>query len=155
MKPAARRLPLAFGALYGFALAAVPAVTVWDDAFTVSPFLVAAFVCAMLSGALGARLALTGRGRGRAFPEILKLGGLFALYSAALAGPSIWLMMAVNMSGFSESTPLEILNLLRRPAIFVESAVVGVVVTLYAFAAGLLLSPLTGAVLRHASRPGR
>lgn len=138
------------GAGYAFAIAAVPVATVWDDGFTLSPFLISAFLCAMASGAsaLAARLA---GGSGSGMARTLLAGVAFALLSAALAGPAVWLAMSVNMSGFSTATPLAVFNLVSRPEIFIESGIVGVAVLLYTALVGLLLSPLTGAALRYLS----
>lgn len=142
------------GAGYAFAIAAVPVATVWDDGFTLSLFLISAFLCAMASGALASALAARLAGgwvSGSRMTRTLLAGVAFALLSAALAGPAVWLAMSVNMSGFSTATPLAVFNLVSRPEIFIESGIVGVAVLLYTALVGLLLSPLTGAALRYLS----
>ncbi len=73
-----------------------------------------------------------------------------------MAALSIWLMMAVNMSGFSEENLgelLKILNIFREPAIWLESLIVAQAVFVYAVTVGLLLSPISGTAIRLLARP--
>lgn len=141
---------LLLGALWGLVLAAMPAVLAFDDRFVLSPFLVAAFVCAGLSGAIGAlvagRRAVTGSTR-RGLLAVSGVGALQGLVSGTLAALSIWLALAITISGFSAGSPREIFDLLRRPEIFVESAIAAIAVFAYTLVVGTLLSPVVGAVL--------
>lgn len=111
---------IVFGALWGMVLAALPAGFAFDDLFTVSPFLVSAFVCSILAGRW-----FSGRsGKVRAGV----LAALFAGVShgvvfAVLASVSIWLCLAVNISGFSTATPGDIFNLVENPGIFAMSGI--------------------------------
>lgn len=86
----------------------------------------------------------------------MRAGAYYALVTAALGAVSIWLALAVNISGFSTATPAELANLVTSPGIFVQSAVGAVFVFVYLLLAGLLAAPMTGVtVLRLArSRPG-
>lgn len=155
-KPIRNRL-LILGALWGFVLAAVPAAVAFEDPFSVSPFLVSAFAAAALSGAAGTLLA--GRWAMRSAPSrkdgwlpavlsVLLTGVLQGVTVGVLAAFSIWLAMAVNMSGFSAATPGEILNLLG-PDVFRQSAIVGIAVLVYALVVGLLLAPVAGVAINR------
>ena len=148
---------LLLGALWGLVLAALPAVLAFDDRFVLSPFLVAAFVCAGLSGAVGAliagRRAATSSTR-RGLLAVSGVGALQGLVSGTLAALSIWLALAVTISGFSTGSPGEILDLLRRPEIFVESAIAAIAILVYTLTVGTLLSPVVGAVLCRLVRRG-
>ena len=157
MTSSVRNRLLAFGALWGLVLAVLPAVLAFDDRFVLSPFLAAAFACAALSGALGTliagRRASTGIGR-RGLLGVSGVGALQGLVSGTLASLSIWFALAVTISGFSAGSPGEILDLLRRPEIFVESGIAAVAVLVYALIVGILLSPVVGAVLCRLVRRG-
>lgn len=145
-------------------MAAVPSLAAFDDPFTVSPFLVAAHLCAGASGAVGFWLA--GRravasethasdGWARDVLRVIGTGAFQAIVAAPLAALSIWLMMAVNMSGFSEENLgelLNILNIFREPAIWLESSIVALAVFVYAVVVGLLLSPISGIAIRLLTR---
>ena len=148
---------LLLGALWGLVLAVLPAVLAFDDRFVLSPFLVAAFVCAGLSGAVGAlvagRWAATGSTR-RGLLAVSSVGALQGLVSGTLAALSIWLALAITISGFSAGSPGEILDLLRRPEIFIESSIAAIAVFAYTLIVGTLLSPVVGAVLCRLVRQG-
>ncbi len=152
------------GGAWGFALAAVPSVVAFDDPFTISPFLISAHLCAAASGAVGFWLAgrratrsgAVGDGWPRSVSKVLGAGAFQAIAAAPLAALSIWLMMAVNMSGFSEESLGElsnILNVFREPAIWLESMIVALAVFVYAVVVGLLLSPISGFAIRLLARP--
>lgn len=138
------------GALWGIVLAALPAVLAFDR-FALSPFLVAAFVCAGLSGAAGAvvagRRAMGLVSGSRGLLAVFGIGALQGLVSGVLAAFSIWLALSITISGFSVGSPGEIFDLLRRPEIFVESAVAATAILFYAVVVGALLSPVVGAVI--------
>ena len=91
----------------------------------------------------------------RGASRILATGVLQALAAAPLAAISIWLMMAINMSGFSEENLgelLNILNIFRESTIWLESLIVAQAVFVYAVVVGLLLSPVSGMAIRRMSR---
>lgn len=147
MTPHARNRLLLLGALWGLALAAVPAALAFDR-FSLSPFLISAFLCAALSGAAGALVA--GRRAAGSRPggwSILGAGALQGLVTALLAALSIWVALTATMAGFSTASPLEVLDLLTEPGIFMQSAVAAIAVFTYYAAVGLLLSPLIGTVI--------
>ncbi len=152
-----RNLLFLLGALWGLLLAALPAVLAFDDRFVLSPFLVAAFACAGLSSAVGAlvagRRAAASSAR-RGLLAVCGVGVLQCSVSGTLAALSIWLALAITISGFSVGSPGEILDLLWRPEIFVESAIAAVAVLAYALIVGTLLSPVVGAVLCRLVRRG-
>ena len=158
MTSSVRNRLLLLGALWGLVLAVLPALLAFDDRFVLSSFLVVAFVCASLSGAVGALVA----GRRAAAPSstrqgllaISSVGALQGLVSGTLAALSIWLALAITISGFSAGSPGEILDLLRRPEIFVESAIAAIAVFAYTLVVGMLLSPVVGAVLCRLVRQG-
>ena len=157
MTSSVRNRLLLLGALWGLVLALLPAVLAFDDRFVLSPFLVAAFVCAGLSGAVGAlvagRRAANGSTR-RGLLAVSGVGALQGLVSGTLAALSIWLALTVTISGFSAGSPGEILDLLRRPEIFVESAIAAIAIFAYTLIVGMLLSPVVGAVLCRLVRRG-
>ena len=156
MIPSVRNQLLLLGALWGLTLAVLPAVLAFDDRFVLSSFLVAAFMCASLSGSVGALVAgrrAAGSTR-RGFLAVSSVGALQGLVSGALAALSIWLALAITISGFSVGSPGEILDLLWRPEIFVESAIAAVAVFAYTLIVGTLLSPVVGAVLCRLIRQG-
>jgi hypothetical protein len=159
MSSVARHRLLLLGAQWGAVMAAVPSVVAFDDPFTISPFLVAAHLCAAASGAFGFWLAGRRAADSGAFGGVAKVlgtGAFQALAAAPLAALSIWLMMAINMSGFSEENLDElskILNIFRRPEIWLESSIVALAVFVYAVVVGLLLSPVSGVAIRLLARP--
>lgn len=159
-----RNLLLAAGALWGLVLALVPAETAFAGTLRLSPFLISALLCAALSGALGTWVA--GRWASRTPRHRLKelgwprwlisgfgTGLLQAMVVGVLAALSIWLAMTVTMTGFSPATPLAISSLVSQPSIFLQSAVVGRTVLVYALIVGVALAPFTGlAINRVAGR---
>lgn len=162
MSASSRNVLLTVGAVWGFVMAAIPSLAAFDDPFTISPFLIAAHLCAAASGAFGFWMA--GRGtsgldrsaRGdtvRGALRVVGAGASQALVAATLAAFSIWLMMAINMSGFSEDSPGGLLNIFREPSIWVESLIVAQAVFAYAVVVGLLLSPISGTAIRLLARP--
>lgn len=144
MRPVTRNLLLLLGALWGIVLAAAPAALAFDG-FSVSPFLISAFLCVALSGAAGA-LAAGRRAVGSA-RSVLGVGALQGLVTALLAAPSVWVALTATMAGFSTASPLEILDLFTDPGIFLQSALAALAVFAYYVAVGTLLAPLTGTVI--------
>jgi len=138
------------GALWGLVLAILPAVLAFDR-FALSPFLVAALACAGLSGAAGAivagRRAMGLAPESRGMLAVSGIGAVQGLVSGVLAAFSIWLALSITISGFSVGSPDEILDLLQRPQIFIESAVAATAILFYAVVVGALLSPVVGAVI--------
>lgn len=160
MNAKVRNRLIAFGLLWGLALAALPAAFAFDDPFTVSPFLVSAFVASALSGAAGALLAgrwassrASRRGRS-GIVVALSAGALHGLFFCVLASLSIWVCLAVNISGFSTATPGNILNLVSNPGIFEMSGIAARAIFAYSLAVGLLLSPVSGSLLLRVARTG-
>lgn len=135
---------VAFGAVWGLVLAALPAVFAFDDPFSLSPFLVSAFVCSTLAGIVGALLA--GRwvsGRSGVFAALMA-GVSHGVVFSVLASLSIWVCLAVNISGFSVATPGNVFNLVSSPGIFAMSGVAARAIFLYALVVGIVLSPVSG-----------
>lgn len=135
---------IVFGVVWGLVLAALPAVFAFDDPFTLSPFLVSAFLCSALAGVAGALLA--GRwvsGRSGVFAALVA-GVLHGVVSSLLASISIWICLAVNISGFSTATPGNVFNLAANPGIFEMSGIAAQAIFVYSLAVGLFLSPLSG-----------
>ena len=146
---------LALGALWGLLLAIFPAVLAFDR-FAISPFLISAFVCAGVSGAIGMllagrRVAATLDGRGL-LPAV-RIGVLHGLVSAAFAAVTIWLALTVTIFGFSVGSPSEILDLFRRPAIVIEGAIAAIAVFVYTATVRTILSPVVGMAIRRIVRP--
>lgn len=166
MNTALRNRLLLFGAGWGFVLAAVPALTAFDDPFAVSPFLVAAHLCAASSGAAGALVAglLATRirparkmGWWRAAIVGFGAGVVQTLVAAPLAALSIWAALAINISGFSVENTGEVLKALRlftEPGIWVESLIVAGAVLVYTLVVGVVLAPIAGALVRWLVRKG-
>ena len=155
MVSSVRNKLLTLGALWGLLLAIFPAVLAFDR-FALSPFLISAFVCAGVSGAIG--MLLAGRRAaatlaGRGLLPAVRIGVLHGLVSAALAAVTIWLALTVTISGFSIVSPAEILALFSRPAIFIEGAIAAIAVFVYTAAVGTVLSPVVGAAIRRIARP--
>ncbi len=151
-----RRL-IVFGVAWGLFLAALPAVFAFGDPFTLSPFLVSAFLCSILAGVAGALLAwrwVSGRS-GKVRPGML--AALFAGVShgvvfGVLASVSIWICLAVNISGFSTATPGNIFNLVENPGIFAMSGIAARANFVYALACGMVFSPISGSLILRAVR---
>ncbi|MGH3086148.1 MAG: hypothetical protein ACRDSJ_02370, partial [Rubrobacteraceae bacterium] len=131
MNARVRKRVISFGLLWGLVLAVFPAMVAFDDPFSLSPFLVSAFASSALSGAAGALLA--GRWASGADslsrdkrPGVLltvSAGALQGLVFCVLVSVSVWVLLAINISGFSVGTPGGVLNLLRNPAIFEMSGI--------------------------------
>lgn len=154
MPGSTRNLLLAAGALWGFVLALIPAEVAFAGPLSLSPFLISALFCAALSGAVGTWIAGRRASRTRhsskeiGWPRWLLSGfgtGLLqAVVVGVLAALSIWLAMTITMTGFSVATPGAISSLVSQPDIFLQSAIVGRVVFIYALLVGVAMAPLTG-----------
>ncbi len=149
---------IASGLLWGLALAVFPAALAFDDPFILSPFLVSAFACSALSGAAGALLAgrwasgPLSRGKRSGVLPTVSAGVLHGVVFCVLASISIWLFLAINISGFSAATPGAVFNLVRSPEIFEMSAIAAQAIFAYSLVIGLLLSPISGSLILRASR---
>ncbi len=75
------------------------------------------------------------------------------MISGMLAALTIWLALTITISGFSVESPSEILDLYRRPTIFIEGAIAAIAVLVYTVAVGTLLSPVIGATIQRFVRP--
>ena len=155
MTTTVRNRLLALGALWGLLLAAPPALAMTRP-YRLSGFLVAALVCAALSGVVGT-LAAGGRairkGRNGGVRAGLGTGLLQGLVGGAFAAALIWALMALTLSGFTLDDPVE-LSTLMSPRIFLGSFFVALSVFLYALAGGLLLGPAFGTLVNRAVRKG-
>lgn len=149
---------LALGAVWGVLLAAVPAFVMGDPGRP-GGFLLAAVLCAAVSGAVGTLAA--GRRVVAARRRDAKRGGVFSSLGAGLvqgvvgggvAAASIWALMAASISGFPLENPADPAALMR-PQVFVGSFFVALSVFVYALAGGLLLGPLFGIVIRRLAEP--
>ncbi|CAN5438182.1 MAG: hypothetical protein M3494_14815 [Actinomycetota bacterium] len=145
---------IVFGVVWGLVLAALPAVFAFDDPFTLSPFLVSAFVCSALAGVVGATLA--GRwvsGRSGMLASLFA-GILHGVVFSVFASLTIWICLAVNISGFSTATPGNIFNLVSNPGIFAMSGVAAWAIFVYSLAAGMVLSLISGSFILRAGGGG-
>lgn len=160
MNARVRNRLIALGLLWGLALAVFPAALAFDDPFTLSPFLVSAFACSALSGAAGAFLAgkwasgsgVLSRGERPGVLLTLSAGALQGMVFCVLVSVSVWVFLAINISGFSTATPGAVFNLLRNPGIFEMSGIAARAIFAYSLVSGLLLSPVTGSLLLRAIR---
>ncbi|HEX2728209.1 MAG TPA: hypothetical protein VHM16_00555 [Rubrobacteraceae bacterium] len=149
------------GVLWGMALAALPAL-VMTRPFQVSGFLVAAVICAAVSGAIGTLFAgqraavrseaRSGKKRG-AVVASLGTGFLQGLVGGAVAAFLIWGLMAVTLSGFTLGSPGG-LSVLMSPRIFLGGFFVALSVFVYVLAGGLLLGPAFGTLVNRLVRKG-
>ena len=156
MTASVRNRLILLGSAWGVLLAAVPAL-VMVRPYRLTGFLVAALLCAALSGCVGTlvagrRAALRGEGSGGLVAG-LGTGFLQGLVGGAFAALLIWALMAFTLSGFSLQNPVE-LSTLMHPRVFLGSVFVAVSVFLYAVAAGLLLGPAFGRLVESAVREG-
>ncbi len=149
---------LALGVLWGLLLAAVPTL-VMTDPYQLTGFIVAALVCAALSGAvdtLVARRWAAGRqeGAGRSgFVAGVGTGAVQGLVGGGAAALLLWGLMALTISGFTSRNPVE-LSALMSPRVFMGSFFVSLSSFLYAFAGDLLLGPVFGTLVNRTVRLG-
>jgi hypothetical protein len=166
MTARARNRLLALGVTWGLLLAAVP-VLVMAEPYRLTGFLVAALVCAALSGCMGtlaagrwaARSARRGgvRWEGVGRPGLwggARIGALQGLVGGGVAALLFWALMALAISGFTLRNPVE-LSVLMSPRVFMGSFFVALSVFLYAFVVGLLLGPVFGTLVSRAVRADR
>lgn len=149
------------GALWGVVLAVLPAL-VMTRPFEVSGFLIAAVVCAAVSGAIGTLVAgrraavhSGTRSGNKRSAVVASLGtGLFqGLVGGAVAAFLIFALMAVTLSGFTLSNPSGV-SVLMSPRIFLGGFFVALSVFVYVLAGGLLLGPAFGTLVNRLVRKG-
>jgi hypothetical protein len=155
MTTTVRNRLLLLGSAWGVLLATVPAL-VMTRPYRLTGFLVAALVCAALSGCVGTLVA----GRRAALREGgggllagLGTGFLQGLVGGTFAALLIWALMALTLSGFTLENPVE-LSTLMRPRVFLGSFFVALWVFLYAVAGGTLLGPAFGRLVDRTVREG-
>ena len=154
MMTTVRNRLLTIGVLWGVLLAAAPTL-VMTRPYRLSGFLVAALVCAGLSGCVGTLAA------GRRAARRKESGGVLAglgtgffqgLVGGALAALLIWALMALTLAGFSLQNPVELATLMS-PRIFLGSFFVAL--SVFVVAGGLLLGPAFGTLVNRAVVPER
>jgi hypothetical protein len=154
---------LVLGALWGLVLAVVPAF-VMTEPYRLTGFLVAALVCAVLSGGVGTLMAGRWAAKGAYRPQndTARRSGLLAgivtgavqgIVGGGVAALLFWGLMAVSISGITLQNPIE-LSVLMEPTVFLGSFFVALSVFLYALVGGLLLSPVFGTLVNRAVRTG-
>jgi hypothetical protein len=144
----------------------VPAVVMVQPARP-SAFLLAALLCAVASGCVGALAAgrrvatrrerfvpTAGHTRASALLRSVGAGALLGLVGGVVAAALFWALMTVTLSGFSFGNPVEI-STLMRPQVFQGSFFVALSVFLYALVAGVIVSPASGTLVRWAVGAGR
>lgn len=160
MISAARNRLLALGVLWGLVLAAVPALVMTPRPYRLSGFLVAALLCAALSGAVGTLVAgrwsarRKGGGRsggGRGVLAVLGAGFFQGLVGGGVAALLIWALMALTLSGFTLQDPVELATLMS-PRVFLGSFFVSLSVFVYALVGGVLLGPAFGTLINRSVR---
>jgi hypothetical protein len=154
MMATVRNRLLALGTLWGVLLAAVPAL-VMTRPYRLSGFLVAALLCAVLSGCVGALAAGWRAARRKESGGVLAgfgTGFFQGLVGGAFAAFLIWALMALTLSGFSLENPVEPSRLMS-PRVFLGSFFVALSVFVYVVAGGLLLGPAFGTLVNRTVRP--
>ena len=147
---------LAIGVLWGALLAAFPTL-VMARPYSFSGFLVAALVCAGLSGCVGTLAAGHRAARRKEGGGVLAgfgTGFFQGLVGGAFAAFLIWALMALTLAGFSLQNPVELATLMS-PRIFLGSFFVALSVFVYVVAGGLLLGPAFGTLVNRAVAPER
>ena len=156
MTASVRNRLLAPGVLWGLLLAAVPALVITNP-YQLTGFLVAALVCAALSGCIGTLVA--GRRAARSGGRSGALGGVGIRLVQGLAGGLVaallfWAIMAISISGFTLQNPVE-LSVLMRPPVFLGSFFVALSAFLYVLVGGLVLGPVFGKLIDRAVGSGK
>ena len=145
---------LALGALWGVLLAAGPTL-VMTRPYRLSGFLVAALLCAALSGCVGTlaagrrAAACPGKSGRRGIAAAFGTGFFQGLVGGAFAALLIWALMALTLSGFSLENPVGLATLMS-PRFFLGSFFVALSVFVYVVAGGLLLGPAFGTLVNRA-----
>jgi hypothetical protein len=150
---------LALGVLWGLLLAVVPILTMGEP-YQLTGLLIAALLCAALSGCIGTlaagRRAVKSPARTRAAGRSgvlagVRIGAIQGLVGGGAAALFFWVLMALTTSGFSLQNPVDV-STLMRPQAFLGSFFVALSVFLYAFVGGLLLSPVFGTLVNRIVR---
>jgi len=150
---------LALGALWGLVLAVGPTF-IMTEPYRLTGLLVAALICAALSGAIGTLVAgrravlLAARSGSYRRSKVLsgiRVGAVQGFVGGGIAALLFWALMALSTSGFSLQNPVDI-STLMRPQAFLGSFFVALSVFLYAFVGGLLLGPVFGTLLNRIAR---
>ncbi len=156
MASSIRNRLLALGVLWGLLLAAVPAL-VMTDPYRLTGFLIAALVCAALSGCVGTLVAGRRAARSGRRSGVLSGAGLGVVQGLAgglVAALLFWVLMAVTTSGFTLQDPVE-LSALMRPQVFLGSFFVALSAFVYTLVGGLVLGPVFGKLIDRAVRSGK
>ncbi len=156
MNAAVKNRLLGLGAAWGLCLAAIPAF-VMSNPLRPDTFLVAAVVCAILSGAVGTlaagrRAAAAKKGRNEVLARF-GTGLIQGLVGGRVAALLFWGAMSFVISGFALGGSVD-LSSLMRPQVFLGSFFVSLSVFLYVLAGGLLLGPVFGTLVNRAARAG-
>ncbi len=150
---------LALGALWGLVLAVGPTF-IMTEPYRLTGLLVAALLCAALSGAIGTLVAgrravllaaRSGSYRGSKVLSGIRVGAVQGFVGGGIAALLFWALMALSTSGFSLQNPVDI-STLMRPQAFLGSFFVALSVFLYAFVGGLLLGPVFGTLVNRIAR---
>lgn len=160
-----RRRLLVLGAAWGLVLAAVPAIVMAQPGRP-SAFLLAALLCAVASGCVGAlaagrrvatrggrKASTAGSTRASALLRSVGTGTLLGLVGGVVAAALFWALMTITLSGLSFGNPVEV-STLMRPQVFQGSFFVALSVFLYALVAGVIVSPASGTLVRWAVGAG-
>ena len=144
---------LVIGALWGLLLAAVPAL-VMTNPYSLTGFLVAALVCAVLSGCVGTLAAgrrAAKRARCSGFVAGVGTGITQGLVGGGIAALLFWGLMALTISGFTHRNPVDV-SVLMSPRVFLGSFFVALSAFVYALVGGLLLGPVFGRLINRTVR---
>jgi hypothetical protein len=147
-----RRL-LALGVIWGLLLAVIP-VVMMAEPYQLTGLLVAALLCAALSGCIGTlaagRRAAKSTGRSGVLAGV-KTGAFQGLVGGGIAALLFWALMALTTSGFSLQNPVDV-SILMRPQVLLGSFFVALSVFWYAVVGGLLLGPIFGTLVNGITR---
>jgi len=147
-----RRL-LALGVLWGLLLAVIP-VVMMAEPYQLTGLLVAALLCAALSGCIGTlaagRRVAKSTGRSGVLAGV-KTGAFQGLVGGGIAALLFWALMALTTSGFSLQNPVDV-SILMRPQALLGSFFVALSVFWYAVVGGLLLGPVFGTLVNGITR---
>lgn len=158
MNTTLRNRLLGLGALWGLCLAAVPAF-IMANPLRPDGFLVAAVLCALLSGVVGTLVAgrrATVKTRKAGRNKVMAgfgTGLLQGLVGGSVAALIFWGIMAFVISGFTIGGAAD-LSSLMRPQVFLGSFFVSLSVFVYALVGGLLLGPVFGTLVNRVAGAG-
>lgn len=158
MNTTLRNRLLGLGALWGLCLAAVPAF-IMANPLRPDGFLVAAVLCALLSGVVGTLVAgrrATVKTRKAGRNKVMAgfgTGLLQGLVGGSVAALIFWGIMAFVISGFTIGGAAD-LSSLMRPQVFLGSFFVSLSVFVYALGGGLLLGPVFGTLVNRVAGAG-